>query len=234
MEGNAVDKAVKGLSEFFYDVIVYFSSGAIVVTALLLTTDVWEKIGPQLLPLTGGIQLLAIFFLLCVFFVYGQMASTFSEVLIKRPISVIVRKFAKDKADDFLFSYSKDLRKFTLLNKFPKKVERNYWTVLYWLKIHHPSVAADLIKRYARVKLARVNAFNCLVFCIACFVEYVLSRASWYNINIFKYDTVVLGLLFSCLLVIFAMEFYKRQCWFGDILIKTLAAVEGRDDSDGH
>jgi hypothetical protein len=136
------------------------------------------------------------------------------------------RSQGPDPARDFFFDYQGLLKEFTLLEEFSEKRRGNYWTLIYWIKTNHPSIANDLLERHARVKMARMNALDC-------FVLFLLSLLSIFVHPTFTANALIStsGGKWSALIgtagatVLFAFEFYQRQCWFADIVLKILASV---------
>jgi hypothetical protein len=142
---------------------------------------------------------------------------------------MIVRVLKRRANRDFFFDYQSLLKDFPLLEQLSEKQRGNYWTLIYWLKINHPSIGNDLLERHARVKMARMNALNSFfIFLLSLFSfsnPALMTNAAIYNDSVRVY-----ALIGSCIItMLFAFEFYQRQCWFGDIVVKIFASLSRND-----
>ena len=222
-----MDKGVlKSVPGGFYDLIVYFASSVVLVgSAALLLCDA-ATITELLSKLTvSGFSLLFLF-LICFSYLYGQLASTLSALFIKKPVNSIVSRFHPKQMRDYFFDYPEACRDFPVLALVGKGQSKNYWTILYFIKISYPDIADDLLKRYARCKLARVNAFNFLVLCSFTLSLCILRKLGVTGIpEVANLRPTVWVVSFALVFGAYTLDFYQRQCWFGDILIKILAAV---------
>lgn len=222
---DSISRAFKSIPGVFYDLIVYYGSTTLFAFAFLaLSADV-HTVRRMLVGLDTFEKIFLVVLLLAGFYVYGQLASALSYHIIKRPMNKLVRFINPKEAKDYFFEYSDILNEFSLLNGFEGK-KRNYWTLVYFIRRVNPDIGDDLLKRYARVKLARINAFNASILFLYLFIKGVAQ--------IFILEPPVTPILLETLfqiaialafVLIFGFEFYQRQCWFSDIAVKIYAAI---------
>lgn len=220
--GGAKERIVTSIESvpgYFYDAIVYYSSYVVLISLIALLYVDAHKLVEFLRTLSVGEQLLALLSFLSFGYVWGQFSSALSYPLVKLPITKIVKRFHPKTEGDFLFSFDEILLLIDTKDTLKEKRHRNYWTILYFVQAIDPWTGSDLLKRYARCKLARVNAFN--------FMALVVLGIS---LRIFAIQLHFLSwpqyfFLCSLFVVLFSLEFYQRQKWFGDIVIKSLVAV---------
>jgi hypothetical protein len=221
-----IAESIKTVPGVFYDLIVYYASSVtflVGVTLLFISpSDIHKILASVSLFETALLIILGISF--C--YIWGQLSSAHSYYIIKTPISLIVKWLNGSSCDDYFFNRSRFLEDFPLLSSTEEKKERNYWTILYYIRVIKPHIADDLMKRYARCKLARVNAFNFLLLSV---LHLILRWTNLYSAgsDTFSsfYQSIWMVLILLFLTLIFIIEFYQRQCWFGDIVIKIYAAI---------
>lgn len=204
---------------YFYDLIVYYSSFftfLFIVISLFVGFDNIRNITKSMSIFEWfGVSVL----ILSVGYSWGQLSSTLSYHIVKRPTTYLVKKIKPCNINDYLFSFDDIVSQLDVKDILKGKQHRNYWTIIYYLQIIYPHIGSDLLKRYARCKLARVNGFNFIVLiiigailCISSFSIYYIQWPTYF----------VMCVIFT---VLFFFEFYQRQCWFGDLVIKTLSAA---------
>lgn len=220
---------LKSIPGVFYDLIVYYGSSFIFISCLWVVFFDLHAIAGFLSSLkASGLSFLLIL-ILSFCYVYGQLASTLSAIFVKRPISFLVTKCKPKSIKDYFFDYFADCEDFSVLEQTEKRLRKNYWTVLYFIKLTFPSIADDLLKRYARCKLARVNSFNFLFLAVITLAVHVSKKWGWFSsVSTSYFSGLVWSTFFLFASIVFAFEFYQRQCWFGDIVVKIFAAVVKR------
>jgi len=83
-----------------------------------------------------------------------------------------------------------------------------------------------MLERHARVKMSRMNALNSFVVFLMALYSRTFEPAILENSLIRKPHVSFLVLFVSLLgTLMFAFEFYQRQCWFGDIVLKISASL---------
>jgi len=216
---DEVKSGIVSIPGYFYDAIVYYSSFFLLLSIysyLFIDYNNLKNITNNLSIFEGVLICTST---LALGYVWGQLSSALSYHVVKRPVTLLVKKIKPRDMNDFLFSFDKitaTLDEKKILNG---KEHRNYWTIIYYLYILYPSIGSDVIKRYARCKLARVNAFNFIVLIIIGIIFYVS------NMPIYHIQWPFLFIIFLIFTILFYFEFYQRQCWFGDLVIKILSAV---------
>lgn len=209
----------------FYDLIVYYGGSLLFFTAIVFASYDLPQIKDFFSQLTTSEKIFLSVVIFSASYIFGQFSSTFSAHFVKKPISKLCSKFDLKDKQDYSFNYFENNEDFTILNETSKKVKGNYWTIIYFIKMYKPDIADDLIKRYARCKLARSNSFNFLILSLLSLSCYLLNI---FNVSLKYFDTYIgplsWALVFGSFSIIFAAEFYQRQAWFGDILIKIYAA----------
>ena len=117
-----------------------------------------------------------------------------------------------------------------LVSIYLKNKKNNKWTLIFHIINVAPAIGTDIVKRQARERLARINAFNMIAITIVCTVGVIIRSLDseifqQYN-DILKVPSayfIVICFLFS---LIFSYEYYKRRCWNNDLLIKVLPTID--------
>jgi hypothetical protein len=223
---EGITESIKAIPGAIYDLIVYYGSGVIFLFGVVLLFLSPPRIHKELTNINTfeAVTLIVIAIALC--YIWGQLSSALSYYVIKRPVSRIVKNINSASKEDFFFNRPNLLDKFPLLQTEEKK-KGNYWTILYYIRLVSPEVADDLLKRYARCKLARVNALNFFLLSILHLIVYWVTVTPQNEGEFYSfYHSLWMVLILLFLSLVFAFEFYQRQCWFGDILFKVYAAIE--------
>ena len=209
-----------------YNVFAYLCTGMLFISVcILLFSDLSLLLrGWKALELAG--QLAVVLFVLSAVYVYSEFISVISYHVIRRPVSSLVRLLNPKGASDFFFDHKELLTRFDVLKQFPDKQKGNYWTLIYAAKIKHPAIGNDMLERHARVKMSRMNALNSFVVFLMALYSRTFEPAILENSLIRKPHVSFLVLFVSLLgTLMFAFEFYQRQCWFGDIVLKISASL---------
>lgn len=217
---------LKSIPVIIYDLIVYYASSILLFSAVILLF-VTPKQAHEMISEAQTAEIVFISLVgLSLAYVWGQFSTTFSYYLIKKPVGFLVKRFGKKQKEDFFFDYPWTLEPFRHLTNISSKVKGNYWTLIYHIRLTHSDIADDLIKRYAKCKLARVNAFNSFIlFALVVWIKIsgVPSVIPFYFPSSNGY--FIIASLSIVLVILFALEFFQRQCWFGDIMIKIYSAI---------
>jgi hypothetical protein len=219
------DLSIKSIPGAFYDLIVYYASGILLITVIVISS-VELNVFTKALSTIGALdKLLLAFIALSVGYVYGQMSSALSSFFIKKPVSRIAKSLKLRSYKDYKFDYFREDKSFSLLQECEKELKGNYWTLIYYIKLNAPEISDDLMKRYARVKLARANAFNFFILSVVSLItsisDNVASKLGLFDVHLSAQWWTVLCFVLTLL---FCVEFYQRQAWFGDIFIKIYSA----------
>ena len=210
-----------------YNVFAYLVTGILFVSVcLLLFTNLSSLLrGWKALELAGQVALV-----LCVLsavYVYSEFVSVVSYHAIRKPVSTLVRFLKPKGAQDFFFDHKELLESFELLKRFPDKRKGNYWTLIYAAKVIQPAIGNDLLERHARVKMSRMNALNSFILFAASLYARLFDPEFLSNSLIQRASVGYLVLVASlAATIMFSFEFYQRQCWFGDIVLKISASLQ--------
>lgn len=216
-----------------YEVIAYFSSGSLFILLGFLSIvedDATSSITTAFFALDVYEQIAMILVLGILTYIYGQLASTLSAPLIADPVGRLIRRMNKRVSSDFRVNFSSILDSYGLSEKIPEGKRNNKWTLMFYLLLNAPNLGNDLMKRYAREKLARINAFNMLLL----FILTIFSKLSslldldiFYSLTkFFKVAHPIWFFVFFILVILYCYEYYKRKCWNNDLLIKVLPIAE--------
>lgn len=214
---------VRTVPNVFYDLIVYYGSSITFFIVLIFLSFDLSSIRSFLSNLDVLGKIILFFVALSVCYIYGQLSSMLSYYLVKKPVNKIVKVLKSKQKKDYFFEYSELLDNFPIFPILPSKKEKNYWSLIYYIKILYPDIGDDLLKRYARCKLSRINALNVFVLLIYFGFTFLLRSLPTHIQN--PGIVIAILLLFA---ILFVLEFYQRQCWFGDITVKIYASIQKR------
>jgi len=145
-------------------------------------------------------------------------------------VNAVVRTVKPEASRDFFFDYQGLIKGFDLLDGLSDKQRGNYWTLIYWIKVNHPTIGNDLLERHARLKMARMNALNSFIILFLSFLCLIFKPEFMANSTIKRGGVEYLALIGSMVAtLLFSFEFYQRQVWFGDIVIKIFASLSRQD-----
>jgi len=205
----------------FYDLIVYYGSSIVFFIGLIFLSFDFGAIRSFLstLDVLGKIILLLVALSAC--YIYGQLSSMLSYYLIKKPVNRIIKLLNPKQRRDYFFEYSQLLDDFPVFSTLSSKKDKNYWSLIYYIKILRPDIGDDLLKRYARVKISRINALNTFMLLV-----YLGLMSLFRNLQTHIQNPVIIALILLFFVILFLLEFYQRQCWFGDITVKIYASIQ--------
>lgn len=225
----------------FYEIIAYFGSGALCIalfcigfterTALSAFAD-WLSVqsAPQTIALLVVLALVA--------YTYSQLVSALSAQLIGTPVKFVVGKL-KSSSEDFKEDFTSLVQSHRLAGFLPQKKLNNKWTLYFFLLAVVPEIGRDLLKRYAREKLARINATNMLFLLALAIAAKILNLTGWSVYfplrHVIQIPTTGFTSICAALLMGFVYEYYKRKCWNNDLLTKVFpvgvyVAKQAQDD----
>ena len=230
MSSNFIDKYIPST---LYEIIAYFCSGILFValgsvamldqvtlkkvTTYLFTLDLHEQIG---LTVLLGILTYA----------YGQLSSTLSAPFIADPVSKFVKKLGRWTSSDFKTDFSNAVTSYGLADNLPSSKVNNKWTLMFYLQVKHPEIGKDIMKRYAREKLARINAFNMLLLTFLAIISIIgkdFGMGQKLGLgNVLQATNIWWIIIYIILVITYSYEYYKRKCWNNDLLLKVLPVTK--------
>lgn len=160
---------------------------------------------------------------------YGRMAEALSATAVSHLLSIIVRVTRKKQnvESDAFRNMTDQVDLLPLPVELAKKRKGTRWPIYFFALLYSPTIGSDLLKRYAWEKLARSSAFTFLLLFLTSLAFEILglfgiktSYAGDYGFGTIGYT------LFSLLLAVLTYyEFYQRNSWNNDLLIKILPIV---------
>ncbi len=228
----SAEDSTRFVPDSLYNVFAYLSTGILFFTlffSLFLDPTkilaIWKS-----LEVAGQIATVPI--ILSAVYIYSEFISVMSYHVIRKPVGYLVKLRQPRAIRDFGFDYKELLSRFPLLQHLTEKQRGNYWTLIYWAKINHPPIGNDLLERHARVKMARMNALNSLIL-FSLSLLYLLFRPQFMANAVIARNggqwVVFAGAAVAT--VLFAFEFYQRQCWFADIVVKIFASLSKQEEA---
>ncbi|WP_420601503.1 hypothetical protein [Flagellimonas sp.] len=210
----------------FYEYITFVASSMLFSVLLMIGLSQYDSTDGELFflmdktKLTTGISVLVIFIFLMISHIYGQTVSALSEKVIGKPLKWINKKIIKHP--DFKGKYDKIVAKIDTSSLVPNSKKNNKWTLLYFILSKNKDVGTDLMKRYAREKVSRINSMNFLIlFLLSIWVKIFPVYGEKFYPSLFSLWSTSIILLIVFL--IFCYEYFQRRCWNSDLLTKSIA-----------
>jgi hypothetical protein len=153
---------------------------------------------------------------------YGRIAEAWSFWLVQKPLAFIAKKTDLLSDPDFLAQLPLNDPRFSSL-LIPEAKRGNKWTVYFYASLVEPGLGGDLLKRYAWEKLARNSAFSYAVLLIIS--AYITIIDLWTHaepLGKWAFGTRQFNLTVGILVVLTYFEYYKRNSWNNDLLVKVI------------
>ncbi|MBU0678979.1 MAG: hypothetical protein KJ626_12785 [Verrucomicrobia bacterium] len=238
MSDNPIERHIPGT---IYEIIACFGSGCLVfmLGALAVLDPAFVKRAAKFVlaldfPEQVGLMIVAV----TLAYVYGQLSSTLSAPFVADPVGKIVKCLGKRASPDFRTGFESAVNAYGLSEKLPQDKRNNKWTLMFYLQAKAPEIGADIMKRYAREKLARINAFNMMVLTLLTLASLLcghLQIGQRFGVTeILKVANPWWLVLYLALCATYSYEYYKRKCWNNDLLLKVLpvAGIAPAPDRD--
>ena len=172
----------------------------------------------NLYSLSTGVVVFGFIIFFLISHIYGQTISAVSEKVIGKPLKWLNKKIFKHP--DFKGSFSNITTIIDTTNCLPDNKKNNKWTIVYYILSKNKEVGTDLLRRYAREKVSRVNSMNFLILLlISIFAKFTTLIQIENCTSIFEYWTTTI--VFFILFLTSCYEYFQRKCWNSDLLIKT-------------
>lgn len=118
---------------------------------------------------------------------------------------------------------------------------RHHELLLAYFRQNAPELVPFLLKKYARVKVARAMAFNALCLTLVLLVAGVINLISSTELIYMRPDWWWCFPIVLFTLLIFCYAFFRRQAWYGEVLVvsayrvprKKSASASGSADGPG-
>jgi len=209
----------------FYDFIVFVGSTTVFVVGLFIGVGGLGKTWLRTLDFRAIDALLVVGVVVLASYEYGRIAEAWSAVVVQRPLVFIAKRTSWLQDPDFLANLSiSDLQ--LRLPSIPEAKQGNKWTVYFYASLVSPWLGSDLLKRYAWEKLARNSAFSYAVLWATSIVTgdlgivmHKLSVGNW------GFGTTEYSVLLGVLTIVTYYEYYRRNCWNNDLLVKVLPVL---------
>lgn len=229
MASSALERFVP---DIFYEIIAYFFSGGLFIalgSLAMVEPDVLKRIAIYVFSLGLPVQIGLVVFAGVLTYSYGQLASTLSAPFVADPVGKIVKKISRWTSPDFRIDFSDTVKAYGLSDKLPTSKINNKWTLMFYLNVKVPEIGKDIMKRYAREKLARINAFNMFLLIVLAILSLIgerfqLGQRLGLSAVLRAADPLWL-VLYIVLIAVYSYEYYKRKCWNNDLLIKVMPAA---------
>lgn len=208
----------------FYEYITFVASSMLFLVLFFLGITHYNYVTHRFIfpidtsVMSTGVVVLGFIIFFLISHIYGQTISAISEKVIGKPLKWLNKKLFKHP--DFKGSFKHITSKIDGIDNLPEKKKNNKWTIIYYILSKNNEVGTDLLRRYAREKVSRINSMNFLILLL---ISIYAKFNAFFHIedcySIFEYwqTTIVLFLFF----IISCYEYFQRKCWNSDLLIKT-------------
>ena len=215
------------LSSSLYEVIAYFGSASLAFVLFsigLLDDPLFTALKQFFRSLNAAELTILVIIAVTIAYVYGQFASALSASVIGGSVSRFARKFHPKGWHDYNYDFTSLVASFfTEDNHIPDNKKNNRWTLVYLVIVMTPAIGADILKRQARERLARINSMNMALLMTASMAASIVSALGM--LPGFHPPSMWFAALCAVLSCLFAYEYYKRRCWNNDLLVKILPAI---------
>lgn len=222
----------KHVENTFYEIAAYFGSGIVflVIGSLgLVERDFLTRATQELASLNTPAQIFLLVLLVSMTYAYGQLSSALSSPLIAGPVGGVVKQRGARYKGDYNADFTSIIAAYELHTRLPDTKRNNKWTLIFYLLTSQPEIGRDILKRYAREKMARINAVNMLFLTVlsasAILINLLGLRLGTGLHRYLHVPNVWFAVFCACLTCVYAYEYYLRRCWNNDLLIKVLPAV---------
>lgn len=220
-----MNKSMSIVPNAFYDLIVFLSSSILFVFSVAwglgyIDSNTFKEFDAKYTLIVA----IGLFFFS---YEYGRIAEAWSASIVQAPLRFIHNRTRFLNSNDFLLNldHAEELLGLKLENENRKGGK---WSIYFYAMLIDQKIGTDLLKRYAWEKLSRSSAFTFFVLFVISFSCYILS-ACFSVAGLFygewRFGSVQLTLLFFVFVVLTYYEYYKRNCWNNDLLLKVASVL---------
>jgi len=207
----------------FYDFIVFIGSTVVFFGGLFVGFGGLNRMGNLELQLQGIDVLLIFGMLILIGYEYGRIAEAWSAVIVQKPLQFISSHTPFLKSKDFLSKPPIPKELGIVFPSMPEAKRTDKWTIYFYASMVHPGLGSDLLKRYAWEKLSRNSAFSyCILFIISISSMIFQRVLKLSDFGSWSFGTTELSVLIGIMTLLTFYEYYKRNCWNNDLLIKAM------------
>lgn len=209
----------------FYDLIVFVSPSVVFAFGL--------AVGFRLLPPAGGLSAVDIgtvdFFVIALGvllfgYEYGRMAEALSATIVSGLLIQLRKRLNILRDPDFCARLPTE--QLSLDVDAAEYRHGSKWAIYFFASLVAPDLGRDLLKRYAWEKLSRSSAFT---FGLLLLIALVMGTYSLVTTcepaESWGFGSVRLTGLLMVLTFAAYYEYYRRNCWNNDLLVKTLPVL---------
>lgn len=216
---------INALPNAFYDLIVFSVSTVIFAIGLFIGLGIYNTYWYRELETINYI-----FILIGIIFggyEYGRIAEAWSAIIVQRPLKFLHSHNILLKNKDFLVEI-KGVEEYFNSAKFQNEREGGKWFIYFYSSLVSSKIGLDLMKRYAWEKLSRNSAFTfCMLFIssISIMLYNIIFKSTNFNGN-WVFGSIEYTLISFVMLVFTYYEYYRRNSWNNDLLIKAMPVLK--------
>jgi len=226
-----MDERVSSIPNAFYDLIVFVTPSILLVTGVSIGVSGVDWIGDLEAP--GNLNTLVPVALLAVFgsYEYGRIAETWSAHVVQKPLGRLA-KLGILRNTDFLALHPYAYEQLGLPDAADGR-PADKWVLYMFAFSRHAGIGGDLLKRYAWEKLSRSSAFTYALLFLASNIVggLYLIRAVDLPAGKWGFGGWCFTLGSSLLVLATYVEYYRRNCWNYDLLMKVIPVLLNFDNS---
>lgn len=220
-----MEDRVGSIPNAFYDLIVFVTPSLIFGLGVTVGLGGYRSLRNLEAPSDLNSTVILVVLALVGSYEYGRIAEAWSANIVQRPLAWLMR-LGVLKNEDFLAVHPYAYQKLGLEESADGRAA-DKWVLYLFAFSEHAGIGGDLLKRYAWEKLSRSSAFT---YCLLLFAS--LLTGSLYLLGLVSLPAGRWGFggwVFTLATTILAMatftEYYKRNCWNFDMLVKVMPVL---------
>ncbi|MCD4744689.1 MAG: hypothetical protein K8R58_00140 [Bacteroidales bacterium] len=224
-----MDKKNIYIPNFFYDLIVFVSPSVLFLAGLSLgISGITKKVFLEYASNLGAVDIIAYTALILLLsYEYGRMSEALSSLFVAFPIGFFKKKNIFFKSEDLFLDMTSQVDLLNLPYSQSASKKKTRWQIYFYALRFCPEIGSDLLKRYAWEKLSRSSAFTYLILFFTSFIILIIQLFTEKSIvfGTFGFGSIIYTLISLILMLLTYYEFYKRNCWNNDLLVKILPVI---------